>query len=214
MKHLLKPNFSGRIGLIFLTFLLFGCGDQKDLPPAASKLVEPSGKDAASVLPHTIDSATEFEGALDSLAEGVEEPELRITESTNMTIVRVEKRTEPDDTSFEATDVEEVTPIEQDWFGIVLLPDRTKMSKAHTTKVELERIEAHPLIDERLRVWVRVGNQTGTVLHAQIACNFSDSDRSSEKTDFVPVLIPPEETLEAYFMSPMANVTSYTILVR
>lgn len=191
------------------------------MPPAALNLVDedPTG----STLPHTVDSATEFQSAINSLAEGVDQPEVRTTQEgkVDLTVVRVEKSDATGSGQISVTRDSEASAglpadksIEQDWYGVVLLPDRTKMSKAYTTDVALERIEAHPLTDDRLRVWVRVANRTNGPMAASIACNFSNAERKTEKTDFVPIKIAKGESIDAYFMSPMTGVTSYTILVR
>lgn len=214
-----KRSFLRLSTSLLALLLISGCGDNanSNLPEAASNLVDPSKKDAASTLPHTVDSATEFVAAVESLAPEVEEPVLRETVTEEIEVVRVEKTSEASKPNIQIKQelkAPENKAIEQDWSGIILIPDRTRMSKAYSTEVKLERIEAHPLTNEKLRVWVRVANTSSLPLDTRIACNFSDSNQATNKTDFVPVTIPAKGSVDAYFMSPMSDVRSYTILVR
>lgn len=191
-----------------------GCGGEKteaqdSVPAAASNLVQPT--DGAAVeMPHKVDTATEFSAALGSVSGG-NKPDLRDT-GQGSTVVRVEKAptmTKPGESA--ATTQKS---LERDWDGTVLIPDGTQMSHAHTTDVTFSRIEAHPLKNGSLRVWVRVKNLTGKELDTRVACNFKSASNEALKTAFIPVKIPANDAIDVYFMSPMPNVVSYTILVR
>lgn len=194
-------------------FLIVGCDgdptDVKNLPPAASNLVNPSEGEAVE-MPHEVDSATEFTAALESHTGG-KKPDLRDT-GQGASVVRVEKA--PAITKPNALAKPAPKPIERDWSGTVLVPDGTLMSHAHTTDVSFSRIEAHPLKNGSLRVWVRVQNNTNKPLDTRVACNFKSDSNEALKTAFIPATIPAEDAIDVYFMSPKPNVVSYTILVR
>lgn len=205
---------AARLAVILLPCLLAACGggekEPEELSPAANRLVAPA-VEAKDTLPHKVDSATEFPAAMDSLAKGSHKPKLRSTsEATN--VVRVEAV--PAIQKGPAPAAAPSKPIEQDWDGTVLIPEGTQMSQAFTTDVKLTRIEAHPLTNNALRVWVRVQNITAAPLETRVACNFKSSSSEDKKTAFIPVTIAPEEAVDVYFMSPMPNVTNYTVLVR
>ncbi|MEO0794899.1 MAG: hypothetical protein AAFX93_07050 [Verrucomicrobiota bacterium] len=184
---------------------------EKNLSPAATNLVAPSQESAKDTLPHTVDTATEFPAAMDSLQAGAIKPDLRAIDVPGSNVVRVEKAPAIQKSS---STTQETKDIERDWDGTVLVPDGTQMSQAYTDDVKLTRIEAHPLSDGALRVWVRVRNLTDGPLKTRVACNFQSISREAMKTSFVPVTIDPQELVDVYFMSPMPNVVSYTILVR
>lgn len=161
-------------------------------------------------MPHKEDTATEFLGALESFS-GRGSPDYRDT-GNGVSIVRVEQApviTKPGQPLTASN-----KPIEKDWDGTILIPDGTQMSHAHTTDVAFRRIEAHPLKDGSLRVWVRIENLTNHDLNTRVACNFKSASNEALKTAFIPTVIPAHEAIDAYFMSPMTNVVSYTILVR
>lgn len=180
---------------------------------ATSFLTEPSAELAVEVLPHKVDDATEFPAAMESLTSDSRRPEMRepVVEPSN--VVRVEKAPSLKKDSPTATK-EEQKRIERDWNGTVLVPDGTQMSQAFTTDVRLTRVEAHPLQNGSLRVWVRIANVTDDTLSSKVACNFKSVSNEQLKTAFVPIEIAPHEAVDVYFMSPMPSVISYTVLVR
>lgn len=210
-----KPVLAASIALgvsLLVGLSLSGCAkpeskQDKVSAGGANLVAMDDGGDVA--MPHTVDSATEFPAALESVATGSKKPQLRTTDANN-TVVRVEKAAPTSKPGLG------VTPkgLERDWDGTVLIPSGTQMSHAHTDNVSFSRIEAHPLTDGSLRVWVRVNNLTDRDLDTRVACNFHSSSSGSGKTSFVPTIIPANEAIDVYFMSPMPNVVSYTILAR
>ena len=54
---------------------------------------------------------------------------------------------------------------------MVLVPNMKLMSKAYSSSVSLPRVEAHPLQNNRIRVWARQ-NESGGPLRLQVACVF------------------------------------------
>src|SRR4051794_16587310 len=59
-----------------------------------------------------------------------------------------------------------------DWTGLVLVPISTSLSVAHTSSVRLLKVEAHPLSDGRVRIWVRVQNAARQDIVSEVACSF------------------------------------------
>jgi len=181
----------------------------KPLPAAASNLVASEPSESVE-MPHETDTATEFPMAMDSFAGG-NRPDLR-NSSTSSNVIRIEKAPTITKPGEEATASNK--PIEKDWDGTVLIPSDTSMSKAYTDDVTFTRIEAHPLKNGSLRVWVRIQNKTDEDLDTRVACNFKSTGNETQKIAFVPVGIPAADAVDVYFMSPMSNVKTYTILVR
>ncbi len=205
----------GVAALLGCSVIITGCEDRGD-SAATKQDSKPKLSETATTFveksetPHEIDSATEFSAAMASFAGG-KRPDVRKT-TEGVEIVRVEKA--PAITKPGEQPKASAKPLEKDWDGTVLIPSGTQLSHAHTTDVKLARIEAHPLKSGYLRVWVRVGNLTDQNLDTRVACNFKSASNEVLKTAFVPVTIPKGEAVDAYFMSPMPNVVSYTILVR
>lgn len=215
---------------VFLTALLGvgGCGKQEpdpDLPEAAQTLVSPPPEIAAEVLPHTLDSATEFEAALETVAKDAKKPTVRETELRPVAVVGAERRATGLTPSPRTVEVDTqrsqsvvlVPPASNEirsWGSIILVPDVNKMSRAFTSDVRLERIEAHPLSDNRLRVWVRVRNLASTPREIGVALDFRTRDRASESTDFVNIRLDPGDVVDAHFLSPEPGVLAYTILAK
>ncbi|WP_309386124.1 hypothetical protein [Cerasicoccus frondis] len=195
-------------------FLVAGCAkkspkeDVAPLPKAASNFIA-NNEQADVEMPHTVDVATEFPAALESVQIGSRKPELRGVEAGH-NVVRVEKAPAISKPGQATTPKD----LERDWDGTVLIPAGTQMSHAHTDNVEFGRIEAHPLADGSLRVWVRVKNIVDRDLEIRIACNFQSVTQEQMKTAFVSTEIPVGDAIDVYFMSPMPNVISYTILAR
>lgn len=225
------------LGAVFAFDYFLG---KEDLPLSVTVLVDPDSE-AKGVLPHAIDSATEFEDSIDYLEPGFEAPEIRDTgvETTGEVVgveaaplpepdapkvstiepakpknVVVEDAAKPADVMVKPSSVKDLEITEKDWQGMVLVPDEAQMSKAYSSDVSLVRIEAHPLNNNRLRVWARVRNETPRLLKARVACNFNSTSEESEKTDFVYVEIPRSQAVDVYFVSPVPMVKAYTILVK
>ncbi|WP_309400542.1 hypothetical protein [Cerasicoccus maritimus] len=198
--------------LALLQFTMIGCDQEStsssQVPQSASNFVS-AGDEGQIEMPHTIDTATEFPAALASISIGSQKPELRGSE-VGHTVVRVEKAP----AIAKSGQPMAKNQLEQDWDGTVLIPSGTQMSHARSDNVDFGRIEAHPLADGSLRVWVRVKNVTHTDLITRMACNFQSASNERIKTSFATTTIPADDAVDVYFMSPMPNVVSYTILVR
>ena len=104
---------------------------------------------------------------------------------------------------------------EKQWSGVVLVPTEAVVSRAYTSLVEIPRIEAHPQLDKRMRVWARVVNPTNEILRVGVTCSFrSSGELDPYSRGFEPMVLPPGRYRDVAFISPSANVESYTILVK
>jgi len=177
---------------------------------ATANLTEPTEEAADKVIIHKKEDATEFPAAIPSLTRGAPAPEVKEEEPV-ANVVRVE----PVPKIRRDAEIKPSTKeIEKDWDGTVLVAKNADVSQAFTTDVELRRIEAHPLQNGALRVWVRVKNVTDKDLDSKVACNFKSTSEEQLKATFLPVKIPAGEAIDVYFMSPTPNVIAYTVLVR
>ena len=105
--------------------------------------------------------------------------------------------------------------VEKDWTGLVLVPLNTSLSKAHTTAVRLIKVEAHPLSDGRVRVWMRLKNIGEKSLPTEIACIFKmQGEKSSESPFFYELEVPGQAFRDVFFVSPAGRLNTYTVLVR
>jgi hypothetical protein len=104
---------------------------------------------------------------------------------------------------------------EKQWSGVVLVPTEAVVSRAYTALVEIPRIEAHPQLDKRMRVWARVVNPTNEILRVGVTCSFrSIGELDPYSRGFEPMLLPPGRYRDVAFISPAANDESYTILIK
>ena len=104
---------------------------------------------------------------------------------------------------------------EKQWSGVVLVPTEAVVSRAYTALVEIPRIEAHPQLDKRMRVWARVVNPTDQILRVGVTCSFrSQGELDPYSRGFEPMVLPPRRYRDVAFISPSANVESYTILIK
>lgn len=104
---------------------------------------------------------------------------------------------------------------EKQWSGVVLVPTDAVVSRAYTALVEVPRIEAHPQLDKRMRVWARIVNPTDEILRVGVTCSFrSAGELDPHSRGFEPMLLPPGRYRDVGFISPSANIESYTILVK
>lgn len=220
--QLIQPLFRFRsppfrlLGIAALTVCLVGCGEKepkrvaKPMPESAKLLINPTADTADAVLLHTVDSATEFPTALNSLEPDALEPEVRTLERF--------PESQTDTTLDQGVEIVESVrasvPLKQDWGGVILVPDLSKMSRGFTSRVTLTRIEAHPIANNHFRVWVRVRNDDDKDINADVACNFRALNEEAKETEFIPIKIAKGGSANAYFISPMPHVAYYTILVR
>lgn len=183
----------------------------RPLSRSAQVLVTPPAESAEAVLLHTVDSATEFPAALESLEPEIVEPEVRVVEDGRSLTATAD----PSSPAVKiVAPVVASVPLKEDWGGVILVPDMDRMSRGFTSRVTLTRIEAHPLADDHFRVWVRIRNDSDKDISAEVACNFTSLTEDPKETAFIPVQIPQGGSANAYFISPMPNVAYYTILVR
>jgi hypothetical protein len=89
------------------------------------------------------------------------------------------------------------------------------LATAHTSKVRIPRIEAHPLDDGNVRIWARIQNPSSRSIEVGVACTFRFAGQiAGVSRGFLEVIIPPSGYYDADFLSPRAGVETYTILVR
>lgn len=176
-----------------------------ELSPEASTLVShlTQGGDAQT-LPHNIATSTGFPESLASLAPGATAPKSEHLVARNSPPLRGL-----------TADGNSIGLIERDWTGLVLVPINTALSKAYTTAVRLVRIEAHPLQDGRVRIWIRMQNVQNKALSADIACSFQMNGASLGTSPyFYEVDLPMRDYRDVFFVSPGGRLDTYTVLVR
>lgn len=101
------------------------------------------------------------------------------------------------------------------WRGVVLVPKNMLLATAHTSKVRIPRIEAHPLEDGNVRIWARIQNPSKHPVEIGIACTFRlAGQKAGFSRGFLEIEIPPGGYYDADFLSPQTGVETYTILVR
>jgi hypothetical protein len=158
----------------------------------------------ANTLAHEIVDTTGFPAALDSLAPGAQAPK---QEAIYIGIQPPIKGLTADGNS--------TALVEKDWTGLVLVPLNTSLSKAHTSAVRLMKIEAHPLSDGRVRIWIRVKNIDDKALPTEIACVFRMSgEETPESPYFYELDVPGQAYRDVFFVSPSGQLNTYTVLVR
>lgn len=105
--------------------------------------------------------------------------------------------------------------IVRDWTGLVLVPISTSLSMAHTSAVRLLKVEAHPLKDGRVRVWVRVHNIGRKQLSSEVACAFRMRQEGPVSSPyFYELHVPGRDYRDVFFVSPEGQLSTYTVLVR
>lgn len=102
----------------------------------------------------------------------------------------------------------------RDWAGLVLVPDGVQLARAYTSGVRLNRVEAHPIDGERLRVWARIENLTDQDLTVETACEFRFADEARSLPSFRASQIPVNGALDVYYVSSMSGVNAYTLMVK
>ncbi len=154
---------------------------------------------------HELSDTTGFPQAMSSLAPGAQAPK---TEPA--LYIGTQPPTKGLTADGNSTDL-----VEKDWTGLVLVPLNTSLSKAHTSAVRLIKVEAHPLSDGRVRVWMRVKNIGDKTLPTEIACIFRmQGEKSSESPFFYELEVPGQEFRDVFFVSPAGQLNTYTVLVR
>ena len=160
------------------------------------------GKD--DTMAHELSDTTGFPQAIASLAPGAQTPKTEV----------IYIGTQPPAKGLTA-DGNSTDLVEKDWTGLVLVPLGTSLSKAHTSAVRLVKVEAHPLSDGRVRVWIRVKNNGDRALPTEIACIFRmDGEKSGESPFFYELEVPGHVFRDVFFVSPAGRLNTYTVLVR
>lgn len=179
------------------------------IPREAKILVNPNEEEAKVVLPHRVEDSTYFEESLGYLAEGAVGPKvIRSLPANNLTGDAL-NRLEP------GRHLGTLDARARNWMGAVLVPDMKIVSKAHTDLVSLDRVEAHPIEDGRLRVWARIRNQTGETLRLERDCTFRFVGQlGMAKPRFETMEIPAAAVRDVMFESEKKGVAAYTLLIR
>lgn len=238
------PARSSRLGLFLFALLLLlvvGGGlviylnrqqTESSLPDAATRLLVVEGEVPEGVLPHVMDDSTEFKESFVHLKQGFEAPEYREPEvvaevyametippvSVGAVIPREELEIPVTFNHARAGSMPSDAIIEvdgmRDWEGIVLVPDNVRLARAYTSDVRLNRVEAHPIDNGRLRVWSRIENLTDREIAVETACEFRFADRFAGPSSFQPERIPARGAIDVVFVSPREGVNSYTLMVK
>lgn len=159
---------------------------------------------AADAMAHELSESTEFPQALASLAPGAQAPKAEVL------YIGTQPPTKGLTADGNSTDL-----VEKDWTGLVLVPLNTSLSKAHTSAVRLIKVEAHPLSDGRVRVWMRVKNMGSANLPTEIACLFKmRGENNAESPYFYELEVPGQVFRDVFFVSPAGQLNTYTVLVR
>ncbi len=174
------------------------------LSPEAAAIIDRLTNPNSDALQHDIAKTSAFAEARKTLQPGAPAPKFDAKTDPNL----------PPSKGLTA-DGSSTSLIERDWTGIVLVPVETALSKAYTSSVRLLRVEAHPLTDGRIRVWARVQNISGETLSAEIACAFRATDPAYTPSPyFYELKVPGNTVRDVFFVSPEAELLSYTTLVR
>ena len=155
-------------------------------------------------LAHELVDSTGFPEAMKSLAPGAQAPKTEV----------IYIGTQPPARGLTA-DGNSTDLVEKDWTGLVLVPLNTSLSKAHTSAVRLIKVEAHPLADGRVRIWIRVKNIEGKTLPTEMACLFRmQGEKNSDSPYFYQLEVPGQAFRDVFFVSPVGQLSTYTVLVR
>lgn len=171
--------------------------------PEALAVVEKLTQSGSGAMPHTLAGDTGFPEAMVSLRPGAAAPVVNGAVDS-----RVPTRGLTADGS--TTDL-----VEKDWTGIVLVPLDKMFSKLHNARIRILSIEAHPLADGRIRVWVRLLNKANEPVPAEVGCNFRLRGAPEPGgARFYPLPLDPGGTRDVFFVSPQGDLLEYTVLVR
>lgn len=182
-----------------------------DLPPLklsneaaefVARFTQPTSEDTQR---HELSDTTSFPEAMKSLQPGAKAPKFEYVDSSRAQ-APVEGLT---------ADGNSTQLVVRDWTGLVLVPISTSLSVAHTTAVRLLKVEAHPLSDGRVRVWVRVQNVGKQDFSSEVACSFRmRSDGPGSSPFFYELEVPARGYRDVFFVSPEGKLSTYTVLVR
>jgi hypothetical protein len=193
------------------------------LPEQAKILVEPPPD--SNAIPHTTEKETVFETSVDYLSPRTMAPKIVIEEGIGERTVapphlpKKEARrapvVDPATGAIEPVPEPDIPEVVKIWSGVVLGPEVARVSKAYTSAVALSRVEAHPLKNGRLHVWVRMRNKMAYPVEVEKDCRFrAYHERVHNRLGFESVSIPARGYADVMFLSPDASIEEYTILVR
>lgn len=166
-----------------------------------ARFTQPAGSDA---LPHEVADTSSFPEAMASLQPGAAAPKFET----------IDMRSEAPPEGLTA-DGNSTQLIVRDWTGLVLVPISTSLSMAHTSAVRLLKVEAHPLTDGRVRVWIRVQNISRRNFTSEVACEFRmRNEGPSSRPYFYELQVPARGYRDVFFVSPQGQLSTYTVLVR
>lgn len=173
-------------------------------PEVTALIVHLTETSQTDTLAHDIVDTTGFPEAIASLAPGAIAPKVE----------HIDTRSQPPPRGLTA-DGDSVNLVERDWTGLVLVPINKSLSKAYTSAVRLLKVEAHPLQDGRIRVWIRLQNIGLKQLPSEIACTFSmRGDVQPMSPNFYELEVPSREFRDVFFVSPAGELLTYTVLIR
>ena len=173
-------------------------------PEVAALVVHLTETEQSDTLAHDLVDTTGFPEAIASLAPGATAPKVE----------KIDYRSQPPPHGLTA-EGDSVALIDRDWTGLVLVPINKSLSKAYTSAVKLLKVEAHPLQDGRVRVWIRMQNIGSRELPSEIACAFSmRSDNRPVSPNFYELQVPSREFRDVFFVSPAGDLLTYTVLIR
>lgn len=173
-------------------------------PQVEEVVVHLTNTDQTDTLAHDLVDTTGFPEAMASLALDAQAPKIE----------QVDTRGQPPARGLTA-DGDSVNLVERDWTGLVLVPINKSLSKAYTTAVRLLKVEAHPLKDGRIRVWIRMQNVGHKPLPSEIACTFTmRGDTQPMSPNFYELEVPAREYRDVFFVSPPGYLVTYTVLIR
>jgi hypothetical protein len=162
-------------------------------------------------IPHKQEKVTVFPASVDYLTPRTRAPKVRVEENIGKGEVAPPHR-------IHLKGVDDAPPPgfeTKNWSGIVLVPEVARVSKAYTSAVHLSRVEAHPLKDGKLNVWVRMHNRTLQPVLVEKDCLFRVSgERIHNRLGFESIRIPEQGYVDVMFVSPLKTIEEYTILVR
>ena len=173
-------------------------------PEVNAVVVHLTDTDQTDTLAHDIVDTTGFPEAMASLAPDAQAPKIE----------QIDTRGQPPPRGLTA-DGDSVNLVERDWTGLVLVPINKSLSKAYTSEVRLLKVEAHPLKDGRIRVWISMQNVGHKSLPSEIACSFTmRGDTQPMSPNFYELEVPAREYRDVFFVSPVGYLITYTVLIR
>jgi len=207
------------------------------LPPATpeatvKRLTNPPSEE---VKPHRVEAETRFPESMASLAEDpLAKPAVAVNatqpppaaEDKNAAAVAATATVSAKEVTVAPADIpvagltadgQSTELVMRDWTGIVLVPLEVSSSSAHTIQVLLEHMEAHPLKDGSVRVWLRVRNRLDKPIHTEVGCSFRTHERpNADAAVFYSLDLEPHGFRDVFFLSPKdrQNLNNYTVLVR